>query len=79
MMKDSNNEIALDFTLEGDLKNPKFNLQDRLVQKIALSLAKTLGLPIENIGESLFEFGGKHCKIFSSNPFLKKQLGVLHF
>lgn len=62
MMKDSNNEIVLGFTLEGDLKNPKFNIRDSLAQKIALSFAKTLGLPIEKIGKSVFEFGGEALK-----------------
>ncbi len=62
LIKDSKNEIALDFTLEGDLKNPKFNIRDSLVQKITFSLAKTLGLPIEMIGRSVFEFGGEALK-----------------
>lgn len=62
MMKDSNNEIAFDFSLEGDLKNPKFNIRDSLVQKITLSLAKTLGLPLEMIGRSVFDFGGEALK-----------------
>ena len=62
LIKDSNNEIALDFTLEGDLKNPQFNIMGSLFQKIKLSLAKTLGLPIESIGRSIFDFGGETLK-----------------
>ncbi len=65
LMKDSNNEIALDFTLEGDLKNPRFNVLGSLFQKITLSLAKSLGLPLESIGRSVFDFGGETLrKIF---------------
>jgi hypothetical protein len=62
LLKDSNNEIVLDFTLEGDLKNPEFNLQDSLIQRITFSLAKNLGLPLETIGRSVFEFGGEALK-----------------
>ena len=62
LMKDSNNEIVLDFTLDGDLENPKFNVLGSLFQKITLSLAKTLGLPLESIGRSVFDFGGETLK-----------------
>ncbi len=62
LLKDSNNEIALDFTIEGDLNNPKFNITESLVQKISLSIAKSLGMPIETIGKSVFEFGGQAIK-----------------
>ena len=62
LLRDSNNETTLDFTIEGDLNNPKFRIRDSLVQKITLSLAKTLGLPIEKIGRSIFEFGGEALK-----------------
>lgn len=62
LLKDSNNEISLDFTIEGDLDNPKFNIRDSIIQKMTLSLAKTLGMPIETIGRSVFEFGGEALK-----------------
>ncbi|RPI36867.1 MAG: DUF748 domain-containing protein [Nitrospiraceae bacterium] len=62
LIKDSNNEIELDFTLEGDMKNPKFNIMGSLFQKIRLSLAKTLGLPLESIGRSVFDFGAETFK-----------------
>lgn len=62
LLKDRNNAISLDFTIEGDLKNPKFNIRDSLVQKLALSLAKSLGLPIQEIGKSVFDLGGSALK-----------------
>lgn len=62
LLKDSNNQIALDFTLEGDLDNPKFNITESLVQKLTLSLAKSLGMPIESIGKSVFDLGGSALK-----------------
>jgi hypothetical protein len=62
LLKDNDNQITLDFTLEGDLKNPKFNITESLVQKVTLSLAKSLGMPIEAIGKSVFELGGSALK-----------------
>ncbi|MEW6107682.1 MAG: DUF748 domain-containing protein [Nitrospirota bacterium] len=62
LIKDRNNEIILDFTIEGDLENPKFNIRDSIVQKVTLSLAKLLGMPIETIGKSVFELGGGALK-----------------
>lgn len=56
-LQDSNNEIALDFTLEGDLNNPRFSIRDSLIQKVTLSLARLLGLPIEAIGKSVLDIG----------------------
>lgn len=58
LLKDKNNEITLDFVVEGDLKNPKFSIRDSLVQKVALSLVKMMGLPVEAIGKTLFDIGG---------------------
>jgi hypothetical protein len=62
LLKDNNDRISLDFTIEGDLDNPKFSITENLVQKIALSLAKSLGMPIESIGKSVFELGGSALK-----------------
>lgn len=62
LLKDSNNQISLDFTIEGDLDNPKFNITESLVQKLTLSLAKSLGMPIESIGKSVFDLGGSALK-----------------
>jgi len=62
LLKDSKNQIVLDFTIEGDLKNPKFNITESLVQKLSLSLAKSLGMPIEAIGKSVLDLGGSALK-----------------
>ena len=62
MLKDNRNQITLDFTLEGDLDNPKFNITQSLVQKLSLSLAKSLGMPIESMGRSVFDLGGSALK-----------------
>jgi len=62
LLKDNKNQIVLDFTIEGDLKNPKFKITESLVQKLSLSLAKSLGLPIEAIGRSVLDLGGSALK-----------------
>jgi len=62
LLKDSNNQIVLDFTINGDLKNPKFNITDSIVQKLSLSLARSLGMPLEAIGKSVFDLGGSALK-----------------
>ena len=62
LLKDNNNQISLDFTIAGDLNNPKFNITESLVQKLSLSLAKSLGMPIESMGRSVFDLGGSALK-----------------
>ena len=62
LLKDHNEQISLDFTIEGDLDNPKFSITEDLVQKVTLSLARTLGMPVESIGRSIFELGGSALK-----------------
>ena len=48
-----NNQISFAFLLEGDLDNPRFNLRENLVEKIAIGLAGQLGLSVTRIGESI--------------------------
>lgn len=62
LLKDNNNEISLDFKMEGDLSNPKFSISDSLMQKLTISLAKMMGMPIEMIGKSVFRLGGDVLK-----------------
>ena len=62
LLKDNHDQITLDFILEGDLDNPKFSITQSLVQKLALSLAKSLGMPIGSIGKSVFDLGGSALK-----------------
>ncbi len=68
LLKDRENRIDLDFSIEGDLKNPKFNIRDSLVQKVAIALARALGMPIEAIGRSVFDFGGSALKKLFGQP-----------
>jgi hypothetical protein len=61
-LKNNNNEIVVDFILEGDLDNPKFSLKESLLEEITLSLAEKLGLSVTRIGESIVELGAEGAK-----------------
>jgi len=52
-LKTSNNEIPVDFVVEGNLDNPKFGLQEEFVAKMTIALAGKLGFSIEELGKSL--------------------------
>jgi hypothetical protein len=62
LLKDSHEQISLDFTIEGDLNNPRFSITDSLIQQLSLSLAKLLGMPVEAISKSIFDLGGSVLK-----------------
>ena len=62
LLKDGHEQIALDFTIEGDLNNPRFSITGSLIQQLSLSLAKLLDMPVEAIGKSVFDLGGSVLK-----------------
>jgi len=47
-------EIKVPFQVKGNLEDPKFNLQETFLMRIAFSLAEALGLPVKSVAESLF-------------------------
>jgi hypothetical protein len=61
-LKDNNDEIAVNFVVEGDIDNPKFNLRESLMNKISIAMAEKLGLSIKRIGESIVETGAEGAK-----------------
>jgi hypothetical protein len=61
-LKNHNNEIVVNFVVEGDLNNPKFNLRESLMNKISIGMAEKLGLSIQGIGESIVETGAEGAK-----------------
>jgi len=65
-LKKSNNEIPIEFVVEGDLNNPKFNLADHFVQKVSLAMAEKLGLSIKEIPESVLGLGAKGAEKLGS-------------
>jgi len=52
-LKNNNNEINLDFVLEGDLNNPRFNMRENLATSLSVGLAKKLGVSILGIGDAV--------------------------
>jgi hypothetical protein len=61
-LKNNNNEIVVNFVLEGDLDNPKFNIRERFIEKVTIAIAETLGLSVKRIGESIVIFGTEGVK-----------------
>jgi hypothetical protein len=68
-LKDNNNEIVLDFVLEGDLNNPRFNIRENLATRLSVGLAKKLGVSILGIGEAVA--GGSSTIIEGATRTLK--------
>jgi len=61
-LKNSNNEITMNFTIEGDLNNPKFDIKEDVMHRISLAMAEKLGLPLKAIPEAVTGIGGKGAK-----------------
>jgi hypothetical protein len=53
------NHIDLAFTLEGDLDDPQFSLNEALGTRIAVSMAETLGLSVRGLVEGVGKIGGQ--------------------
>jgi hypothetical protein len=58
-LKDNKDRIAFDFTLQGDLDNPKFSLSEGVIDKLTIGLAEKLGLPVESISGSIVGLGAE--------------------
>ncbi len=61
-LKNNNNEIVVNFVVEGDLDNPKFNLRESFMNKISIAMAEKFGFSIRRIGESIVETGAEGAK-----------------
>lgn len=57
-LKEGGDKIELDFTLEGDLDNTKFSLNETLATRIAVGTAQSLGLGFVDIIKDVGTFGG---------------------
>ena len=58
-LKDHNNAIDIDFTLNGNTTNPNFSLNENLSTRIATAMAGELGVNIKNVAEGLGTLGRK--------------------
>ncbi|SAL59384.1 DUF748 domain-containing protein [Caballeronia humi] len=50
-LKDRKEQIKLDFVLDGDLRDPKFSLNESLSKKLAAGFAKALGVSAEGVAK----------------------------
>lgn len=51
--------ISLDFTLEGDLDNPRFSLNETLSVRVAVGMAESLGVGLVDIVKDVGQFGSR--------------------
>ena len=58
-LKDHNDAIDIDFTLNGNTTNPNFSLNENLSTRIATAMAGQLGVNIKNVAEGLGTLGRK--------------------
>lgn len=61
-LKNSNNEIPMNFVIQGDLNNPKFDIKENVMHRMSIVLAGKLGLPLKAIPEAATDIGGKAAK-----------------
>jgi len=61
-LKTNNNQIEIDFVLEGSLDNPKFSLRESMATRLTVGLAKRLGLSVIETGESVIIQSGQILK-----------------
>ena len=50
-LKEKGNRVQISFRMKGNLEDPKFNLQEALLTRIALSLLEALGIPVKVMDE----------------------------
>jgi len=68
-LKNNNNEISLNFVLEGDLNNPRFNIRENLATRLSVGMANKLGFSITGAGEAVV--GGSSKTIGETMKTLK--------
>jgi len=67
-LKKRNGQIAIQFTLEGNLNDPQFSLNENFAMRAGTSIAETLGVSIEGlargVGNAAGGFGGAIRQLF---------------
>ncbi|HTZ39819.1 MAG TPA: DUF748 domain-containing protein [Syntrophales bacterium] len=61
-LETGDDRIEVDFTVEGSLDNPKFDLQEDMVTRFTIGLARHLGLSVVETGESVIIQSGEMLK-----------------
>lgn len=65
LLKHKGDRIQIQFHMKGSLDDPKFNLQETFLTRIAVSLAEAIGMPIKGVGEALLGGAGKGAEGFA--------------
>jgi hypothetical protein len=55
LLKEKGDRIEVSFHMKGSLEDPKFNLQESFLTRIAISLLEAMGVPIKVVGEEILE------------------------
>lgn len=67
-LEDRHGAVTFDFTLEGDIQDPKFSLNDSLSMRLAGGFAKAIGVSVEGVaggvGEAVKGLGGALNQLF---------------
>jgi hypothetical protein len=58
-LKNKDNRIAVNFTIEGDINNPQFTLREALATRLASSMAEMLGVSLRGVAEGVGTLGRK--------------------
>jgi hypothetical protein len=65
ILKDKENRISVRFHVKGNIDDPQFSLQETFLNRLAISLAEALGIPIKRVGETIFKGTGKGAEELS--------------
>jgi len=58
-LKNRDNQIAINFVIQGDLNDPQFTLREALTTRLAVGLAELLGVSIRGMAEGVGTLGRK--------------------
>lgn len=62
MMKDKSGQITIKFTLDGNLNDPRFSLNENFMTRVGSSMAGTLGISIEGLAKGVGSAGSGIAK-----------------
>lgn len=57
LLKSNNNEIALDFTVQGNIDDPQFSIRESIMKKLTVGLAEKLGSSVVGAGSAVLGVG----------------------
>ena len=59
LLKNKGNRIKAQFHVKGNINDPKFDLQESVLTRLAFSFGEALGLPVKTLGETVLGSAGK--------------------